>query len=207
MKKLDETGLRENTIVIMMSDNGHSEEDNKGISVDNHASGYPKGHYYSAFGGGGYTGKWAGHKGDYLEGGVRVPAILSYPAKVPRGETRDQIVTVMDWFPTVLDFCGIEQAADASKLDGHSVKALIDDADAKSGHEVLHFGWSNGWALRRGEWKLIVSLNKKTQKVIKASLHRLTDEEPEVKDYAAERPELVAELTALHEAVLKDLEQ
>jgi len=43
--------------------------------------------------------------------------------------------------------------------------------------------------------------------VIKASLHRLTDEEPEVKDYAAERPELVAELTALHEAVLKDLEQ
>jgi len=205
MQKLDETGLRENTIVIMMSDNGHSVEENKGIMVDNHTSGYPKGHYYSAHGGGGYTGKWSGHKGDYLEGGVRVPAILSYPAGVPQGETRDQIVTVMDWFPTVLDLCGIEENADSPKLDGRSMVPLIENGDAESAHEILHFGWANGWALRRGEWKLIVSHNKHTKKVNKVSLHCLTDAEPEVKDYAEAKPELVAELMALHEVVAKDL--
>ena len=153
--KLETTGLRDNTIVILMSDNGHSEEDSAGIAVDNHTSGYPRGHYYLAHGGGGNTGKWIGHKGTFLEGGIRVPAIISYPAKLPQGETRDQIVTIMDWFPTVLELCGIQQEDDAPKLDGHSMTSLITDPAALSKHEVLHFAWGNTWAVRRGDWKLI----------------------------------------------------
>lgn len=90
LDKLEETGLRNNTIVIMMSDNGHSTEDNAGITVGNHASGYPRGYYYLAHGGGGNTGKWIGHKGEFLEGGIRVPAMISYPAKLPQGQTDKQ---------------------------------------------------------------------------------------------------------------------
>ncbi len=78
-----------------MSDNGHSEETGNRIRVDNHTSGLPRGHFYGASGGG-YTGKWLGHKGNFLEGGVRVPAIISYFARLPRGEVRDQVVTAMD---------------------------------------------------------------------------------------------------------------
>ena len=73
-----------------------------------------------------------------------MPAMISYPAKIPQGQTRDQIVTVMDWFPTVLELCGIEQKANSPKLDGHSMSKVIADPKSASDHEVLHFGWANG---------------------------------------------------------------
>ena len=66
--RLEKNGLRENTIVIFMSDNGHSEETGNRIRVDKHKSGYPKDHFYGASGGGA-TGKWIGQKGTFLEGG------------------------------------------------------------------------------------------------------------------------------------------
>ena len=84
LKKLDDLKLTENTIVILQSDNGHSVEDKNAINNDDHTSGLPKGHYYSAHGGGGNTGKWIGAKGSFLEGGVRVPSIVSWPAKLRR---------------------------------------------------------------------------------------------------------------------------
>jgi arylsulfatase A-like enzyme len=204
LDQLEKSGLRDNTIVILMSDNGHSTEDNKGITAANHKSGYPQGHYYLANGGGGNTGKWTGQKGGFLEGGIRVPAMISYPAKLPRGQTRDQIVTIMDWFPTVLELCGIPQEPAAPKLDGRSITGVLADAKAPSAHEVLHFGWAKGWAVRRGDWKLIGMTDKKTGR-FGLSLHNLAEAAPEVKDHAAEQPDLVRELTALHGAWEKDV--
>jgi len=197
MSKLRDTGQRENTIVILMGDNGHSAENNQGIAVDNHTSGYPKGHYYSAHGGGGNTGKWIGQKASFLEGGIRVPAIISYPSGLPQGKVRDQIVTVMDWFPTILELAEI----DPSKvpLDGKSMLPLIRDASAPTGHDVLHFGWDNEWAVREGDWKLIGRISKSEPGRVRKSLHNLADAEPEVKDHAAEHPEIVARLTDLHD--------
>lgn len=197
---IDETGLADDTIVIFMSDNGHSEEDGVNIRFDDHASGYPKDHYYLAHGGGGNTGKWIGHKGEFLEGGVRVPAMIRFPGKLPKGEVRDQIVTVMDWFPTVLDLCEIEAGGSAPKLDGHSILPIISNPEVPGAHDVLYFGWRDQWAVRRGEWKLIGKEGGKG-----GSLRRLTDEQPEAKDYASEQPEIVAELTALHEAWEKEV--
>jgi arylsulfatase A len=204
LAKLDETGLRDNTIVIFMSDNGHSVENNAGIVTENHVSGYPRGHYYLAYGGGGNTGKWIGQKGSFLEGGIRVPAMISYPAKLPQGQTRDQIVTIMDWFPTVLKLCGIKWKASAPKLDGHSLTGVIADSKAASAHEVLNFAWASNWAIRKGDWKLIHQLNKKT-KSMELTLHNLAELNPEVKDHTNEQPEIVKELTALHKAWEKDL--
>jgi len=198
--KLEALGLRENTIVIFMSDNGHSAEDKPGIDVDDHKSGYPKGHYYSANGGGGNTGKWIGNKGTFLEGGLRVPTIVSYPAKLPQGEVRDQIVTAMDWFPTVLDLCGVEQAGDAPALDGHSLLPIIESAEADSEYGgVLHFAWGNGWAVRDGDWKLIGVQPTKSNKP-KLSLHNLDEEKPEEMNHLKEQPDVVARLLALHVA-------
>ena len=192
--RLESHGLREDTIVIFMSDNGHSEETENRIRVENHKSGLPTDHFYGASGGGS-TGKWIGQKGTFLEGGIRVPAVISYPAKLPQGETRGQIVTAMDWFPTVLDLCGIDRADDSPKLDGHNLMPIIESPGATSGYGgVLHFQWHLQWAVREGNWKLIGRDNNP-----KVSLHRLDDEQPEMKDYADENPELVARLKALHE--------
>ena len=197
--KLEALDLRENTIIIFMSDNGHSEETGNRIRVDNHRSGYPKGHFYGASGGGS-TGKWIGQKGSFLEGGVRVPAIISYPAKLPKGEVRGQIITAMDWFPTVLDLCGVQQPSNSPKLDGHSVLPLIRSAKAKSKYKILHFAWGKTWAVREGDWKLIGS-NGNT----KVSLRNLVDAKPEAKDYARAKPEIVQRLRTLHSDWVKEV--
>ena len=201
LDKLEALGLRENTIVIFMSDNGHSEETENRIRVDNHKSGHPKGHFYGASGGGS-TGKWIGRKGTFLEGGIRVPAIVSYPARLPQGEVRDQVITAMDWYPTLLDLCGIRRSDDMPAFDGHSILPIIESDDAESDYGgVLHFGWGTQWAVRDGEWKLIGRTNQEA-----VSLHRLSDEQPEVKNYAAEKPEVVARLKDLHDAWAKEVE-
>jgi arylsulfatase A len=202
--KLESAGLRENTIVILMSDNGHSVEDSNGIGVDNHTSGYPRGHYYLAHGGGGNTGKWIGHKGTFLEGGIRVPAIISYPKLIPQGETREQVITTMDWFPTIRELCSVPSDGDSPQLDGHSLTRIIADAKASSDHEVLHFAWAKNWAVRKGDWKLICKWNAKSSQPI-YSLHNLGDAQPEVKDYAQMESQMVQELISLHEEWEKDV--
>jgi arylsulfatase A-like enzyme len=204
LNKLDEAGIADSTIVIMMGDNGHSAEDVKsGIRVDNHASGYPKGHYYSAHGGGGNTGKWIGHKGTFLEGGIRVPAIIRYPKALPSGVVRDQVVTVMDWFPTILELAEIPEPG--VKLDGRSMLPVILDAEAPSAHEVLHFEWPNSWAVREGDWKLIAIRNPKEGTIVRYELRNLADAEPEGKNYADERPKIVKRLIAFHDEWVADV--
>jgi arylsulfatase A-like enzyme len=199
VNKLEALDLRENTIIIFMSDNGHSEETGNRIRVNNHKSGYPKGHFYGASGGGS-TGKWIGQKGSFLEGGVRVPAIISYPAKLPKGKVRGQIITAMDWFPTVLDLCGVKQSSNSPKLDGHSVLPLIRSAKVKSKYKILHFAWGKKWAVREGDWKLIGSNGN-----AKVSLRNLVDAKPEAKDYAKAKPEIVQRLRTLHSDWVKEI--
>ncbi|MHC4996606.1 MAG: sulfatase-like hydrolase/transferase [Planctomycetota bacterium] len=202
LDKLDEHGLTDNTIVVFQSDNGASTE-NAFVRVDNHNSGVPKGHYYGANKGGGYSGKWIGNKGTFLEGGIRTPAILSYPAKLPKGEVRDQAVTAMDWMPTILELTGAPKTA--NPLDGRSVLPIIENPKAPSAHETLFFQWFTNYAVRQGDWKLIASGNRNDASKLKYSLHSLTGIKPEQKDFAKERPDLVKKLKALHDTWAKDV--
>lgn len=196
--KLAAAGVLRDTIVIFMSDNGHSEETTNRIRFDDHKSGLPNGHFYGASGGGN-TGQWIGHKAQFLEGGIRVPAIISYPAKLPRNKTRTQAITVMDWFPTVMELCGVESPADAPPLDGRGILPLIDDPDAESRHPVLHWAWSKNWAVCKGPWKLIAHYNARAGQH-RFTLHNLDERHPEVKDHASEHPEVIARLRDLHDA-------
>lgn len=220
--ELDSLGLRDDTLVIITGDNGYSAEDYQ-ISVDDHASGLPKGLNYGANGGGGNTGKWRGAKGSFLEGGLRVPAIISYPRAIAQGETSDAIVTLMDWFPTAADFADIEVSS--IEFDGRSTRRFCDsssfsDASNSPGssaatddhYETMNWGWQNGWAARRGDWKLIHNgvlglngsgKNASNNRMPKRFLANLADEHPEQKNYAEEKPNLVRELTAQHEAWLQ----
>ena len=196
MGKIDKLGLWENTIVVFMSDNGHSAE-NYEIKVDNHASGLAKGTSYGANGGGGNTGKWRGHKATFFEGGIRVPAMISYPAELPRGQVRDQAVSAMDIMPTVLELCNVRLPE--AKFDGQSLLPIIHSAQAPSHHQVMHWQWQNKWAVREGDWKL-VAVGKNL------FLGNLADEEPEATNHAEDQPEIVERLKSLHEQWAKQVQ-
>jgi len=197
--------LLDDTIIVFTSDNGYSAEDYQ-IRAAGHSSGYPQGHNYGANGGGGNTGKWLGAKGSFLEGGLRVPAILSYPRVVEKNIVREQAVTAMDWYPTILDLCHVVPNPPL-KLDGKSVLPLLSDSHAPSPYDVLYWQWQKGWTVRRGDWKLVVngSLGIGREKLDKVYLARLSDDPPESINHAKENPEIVDQLRSLHEVWSKDV--
>lgn len=89
LETLEAEGLRENTIVLFLSDHGHSVEQR-------------------AFGGGGYAGDLRGAKTSLFEGGIRVPFVVSWPGKLAQGEVRDQFCMSMDLLPTLARWCGVD---------------------------------------------------------------------------------------------------
>ena len=111
----------------------------------------------------------------------------------------------MDWYPTLLDICGIQNPVD--NLDGKSVLPLIDAHDAKSLHKRLYWQWQKGWAVREGKWKLIANGNHGLgrPKLDKLMLTNLEDERPETHNYADEHPEIVEKLQKYHDAWAEDV--
>jgi arylsulfatase A-like enzyme len=135
LKKLDDLGIRDNTIIIFQSDNGHSTEER-------------------AHGGGGSAGPYRGAKQCLFEGGIRVPAAISWPEKIAPGEVRDQFAVNTDWMPTLAELCGIP--LETTGLDGKSLMPIISDASAETLHtEGYCWAFSDMWVARRGKWKLI----------------------------------------------------
>ena len=204
--KIEELDLRSNTVIIFMSDNGHSTEETM-IRIDGHLSGLPRGTNYCANGGGGFTGKWRGAKGSFLEGGIRVPAVISYPGHFPENETRDQVVSCMDIFPTICEITG--SRLPDRPIDGYSLIPVIESGKARSNHQVLYFQWEDQWAVREGKWKLIVrgrdttgkfsNHPQKEENMESPYLANLEAADPEAYNYAKEYPELVEKLTNLYQ--------
>jgi arylsulfatase A len=215
MAKMDELNLRDNTIIVFASDNGHSSERAR-IRVKNHSSGLPEGHDYGAGGGGGNTGKWRGAKGSFFEGGIRVPAMMSFASQIPANIVRDQAITFADFYPTILDLCGVPLPD--RKLDGQSLRPIIQSAETPSHHRALHWQWGEKqvtWAAREGDWKLIYNGQDSTdewqghpeprRKIPKIFLGNLADDQPEFKNHAEQRPEIVQRLMKLHEEWASDV--
>ena len=84
LQALDAHGLADDTIVIFTSDNG--------------------GERFSD------TWPFTGIKTELLEGGLRVPTLICWPARIPAGQVSDQVAITMDWFPTLLDAAGVAPA-------------------------------------------------------------------------------------------------
>ena len=198
MARLEKHGLRDNTIIVFMSDNGFSVED-YAIRGKHHKSGLPEGTNYGANGGGGNTGKWRGHKAQFYEGGIRVPAIVSYPSKLPKGAVRGQAATAMDWLPTIAELCGVDLPK--ANLDGHSLMPIIKSASTPSPYKVMHWQWQWFWAVREGDWKLIGRDGKASH------LGNLSDPQPERKNYINDKPDIVKRLQALHDEWLKEVQR
>ncbi|MEW4565437.1 sulfatase-like hydrolase/transferase [Bremerella sp. JC770] len=196
LDQLERFDLEKETIVIFQSDNGHSVED-KAIASADHGSGLPLGHNYGANCGGGYTGKWIGHKATFLEGGVRVPAIIRAPSQIPSGVQCDEVITAMDWYPTVLELCDV--APSDNPLDGKSLVSLLNGKTSAPLHPVIYFQWVNSWAVHQGDWKLICRRGRSPKSQPAFDLYRLDSPAPETHDFSKEHPDKVAELQALYD--------
>lgn len=192
--KIEELGLRDNTIILFMSDNGHSCEDYR--IAPNHTSGLPEGWFYGAHGAG-YTGPYRGHKNDFTEGGIRVPCILSAPGMIPEGVVSDKIVCGLDWLPTVLSMCNIDYTPE-KPFDGID---LNNDLASKDRHErALHFQWAENWCVMKGDWKLIGNNSQD-----KRMLFNIAYDNPEGTNYFTKKPELHEELELAHKEWLADV--
>lgn len=129
---LEQQNLLENTVIIFTSDNGYNV-------------------YQSS------NSQLRGHKGTIYEGGIRVPALISWKGKI-QPSVCSQTVTLLDYFPTFLDLAGIKNSY-TDLLDGNSILPLIQNPQTKSRtlfwHIASNYKHPACSMVRQGDWKLI----------------------------------------------------
>ena len=184
--KVDELGIRDNTLIVFLSDHGYSTEQRANY-------------------GGGNAGPYRGHKFTLWEGGIRVPCIASMPGTLPEGEVREQLATSLDWYPTVAALCGAPLPK--RTLDGASILPILKSPDAPPSHTTFH--WQSGrgqWAVRDGHWKLVANgVGAKPHE--KIFLSNMAKDATERKNIAKDHPDVVARLTDLHKQWVKDVQR
>jgi arylsulfatase A-like enzyme len=186
LSTLEELKLREITLVIFLSDHGHSVESRNALFV----KGATKKNA-----GGGSAGPYRGNKFTVWEGGIRVPCIVSRPGKVLPGETRDQIATSMDILPTIAEYTGAQLPK--KELNGKSLADIIASNKSKTNHSVLHWEHRGRWAVREGRWKLV----KDGEELLLSDMEM---DATETKNLAGEHPDIVRRLNQIHESWIRD---
>ena len=175
LAKLDELGLRENTIVIFTSDNG-------GLST---SEGWPTSNF-----------PLRGGKGWMYEGGIREPLLVRWPGVVKAGSIINTPVSSPDFFPTLLEVAGAKPSP-GQTLDGTSLMPLLKGGTLPERALFWHYphygnqGGAPGAAIRRGDWKLI-----EWQEDGRAELFNLAADLGEQHNLAAKEPQRVAQLRA-----------
>ena len=192
--ELERQGTREDTLVFFMSDNGPSRQSRNWLDgrIDP---------YY-----GGSAGKLKGHKFSLFEGGIRVPAMMSWPARVPAGRVIDEIGVGMDIFPTVLGAIGGHPAA--YELDGRDILPMVADG-APSPHDELFWELGVQTAVRRGRWKLVLNgqLIRDEPQPDPVFLSDIVADMAESRNLAGEHPEVVADLRGAAERWRRGIEE
>ena len=142
LSALDESGAREDTIVLFSSDNGPSRESRNWLGGEEIS--------YE----GGSAGGLRGAKGSVFEGGIRVPGIISWPAQLPAGAESDQVGLMMDLLPTLLHAAdGVEP--DLPDIDGISLLDVLRDPAAELRERTVAWAYAGQAAVRRGRFKLV----------------------------------------------------
>ena len=170
---LEERGLTENTLVLFTSDNG------PWLTEGDH---------------GGSAGPFRDGKGTYWEGGHRVPMIARWPGTIPAGSVCDELVTCMDWVPTLAALCDAPLAEDR-RVDGQDVRPLLfDEAGAVSPTASFLYYTRDGvlGGVRRGPWKLLFGDEEGPDR-----LFHVERDLGEARDLAPGEPERCEELRAI----------
>lgn len=172
LKKIDQQGQTDNTIFFFIADNGgptqSTTSDNGGLH---------------------------GFKATTYEGGPRVPFIAQWTKAWPKGVTYDLPVVNLDVLPTLLTAAG-GKVDPAWKVDGVDLTPYITGKNSSRPHETLFWKFGPQWAVRAGDWKLVVARGGSGQ----PELYNLAKDWQESKDLASAEPAKVKELQALWDA-------
>jgi arylsulfatase A-like enzyme len=133
LKILDASGATSNTIVIFTSDNG--------------------GERYSD------TWPFTGRKTELLEGGLRVPAIIRWPDRVPYATVCEQVTIGMDWFPTLLTAAGSAPDPEFPPEGMDLLPTLTAGAPPTPRKLFWRYKYNDQQAMRDGDWKYLKILD------------------------------------------------
>ncbi|GAA3897869.1 sulfatase-like hydrolase/transferase [Streptomyces gulbargensis] len=164
---LRRSGQEENTVVVFASDNG--------------------GERFS------YQWPLSGGKSRLLEGGIRVPTILRWPAGIDARQVSHLPLYSPDWTATLLELGGARPDP-AYPLDGHSLAGYLLRGE-QAPERDLFWRVRGNRALRRGDWKYYRDANGRDH------LYNLATDAREQADLAADRPALLAQLKAAWEKI------
>lgn len=146
------------------------------------------------YGGERFSDTWplTGMKGELLEGGIRVPLIVSWPAHLPQGQTSGQVAISMDALPTLVAAAGGETPD--YPLDGISLLPFLRAPELRAERRLF---WrhkaAQQAAVRQGNWKYLRFREREY-------LFDLAADERERADRKALRPDIFAALRAAHAA-------
>ena len=200
LKKLDELGLRDNTVVVFASDQGPAPVilGPKGAPTDNRK---PERRIFARNMLGSMQ-PFRGGKHTFLEGGVHTPFIIRWPDKVPAGRVNDtSVISMIDWLPTISRLAGIENIPGG--LDGEDVSDIWLGA-TRTRTTPLFWRLSSRrtqTVVRDGNWKYFAPATSR----IPAELYDVSKDIMEAHNVADERPDIVRRLQKLADAFEAEL--
>jgi len=181
LNTLKEENVLENTLVIFTSDNGA-----------------PKTYEEAS------NGPLSGYKGTAMEGGNRVPMIVSWKGTLPEGKVSHEIASVMDLLPTIAHIVGASLPVDRV-IDGKNIYALFSaPEEAESPHAYFaYYLMDQMKAIRVGDWKLHLPLDAyidmwgKDLGPREAKLYNLKDDVGESIDLSEQYPDRVEQMMVM----------
>ncbi len=193
VEKLKQLNLLENTLIIVTSDNGpvlnDGYEDESITKNGDHRS----------------AGPLSGGKYSKLEGGTRVPFIVSWPGKVASAVS-PAIFSQVDLLASFAELVGESVPAGAAGDSSNALDALL--GKNQSGREAVVEEGISGLALRSSNWKYIpASKGPEKHKIMRSGnspqplLYNLAEDPAETKNLAKQNPEKVAQLAAMLEKI------
>lgn len=177
VEALDQSGMRDRTLIVFQSDNG-------GLRDPKIAGQTPAEPVAD-------NSPLRGGKGSLHEGGSRVVALANWPGRVRAGASVDGLIQVVDLYPTFVALAG-GRTDEGKPLDGVDVWPTISRGEPSPRTEIVYNIEPSAAAIRRGDWKLIWRPALPSS----AELYNLAEDPGERTDLAARRPDQVAELQA-----------
>lgn len=189
---LENMGLRENTLVVFMSDNGGQKSWFSKTEYDGTYAEKPHKVLGSNF-------PLRGWKGELYEGGIRVPAFANWPGKINSGVINTPL-HIVDWLPTLVLLGNESQKMEINNLDGKDVWPLLAGRASEFEIHPLYWKTNEAYAVRDGDWKIIK--NRSTQRV---ELYNIRDDFRESHDVSSDKPDILNKMMEfLDEFVKRD---
>src|SRR5262244_740714 len=184
---LEKKKMRENTLIVFMSDNGGNVDPRFSGDVDVSKLKLPAD-----------NGPYRGGKGMLYEGGTRVAALANWPGHIKPGEVKE-VMHVVDMFPTLAGLAGAN-ASKGKPLDGLNVWASISEGKPSPRTEVVYNIEPFRGGVRQGDWKL----DWRTPLPSVLELYNIAQDPSEHTNLADQNPQKVAELQKRIEELAKE---